>query len=51
MSERISTFRDLRVYQEASELDLAVFLVTKGFPREEQYSLTDQVRRSSRSIG
>ena len=51
MSERISTFRDLRVYLEACELDLAVFLVTKKFPREEQYSLTDQVRRSSRSIG
>ena len=51
MSERINSFRDLRVYLKACELDLAVFLLTKGFPRDEQYSLTDQVRRSSRSIG
>ncbi len=51
MSERINSFRDLRVYQEACELDLEIFAVTKGFPREERYSLTDQVRRSSRSIG
>ena len=51
MSERITTFRELRVYQEACELDFAIFRVTKGFPKEELYSLTDQVRRSSRSIG
>lgn len=51
MSERINSFRDLRVYQEACELDFAIFEVTKGFPRDELYSLTDQVRRSSRSIG
>ena len=51
MSERINTFRDLRVYVEACALDLEVFLVSKKFPKEELYSLTDQVRRSSRSIG
>lgn len=51
MSERINSFRELRVYQEACELDLAVFHATKSFPKEELYSLTDQVRRSSRSIG
>jgi four helix bundle protein len=51
MSERINSFRDLRVYQEACDLDLAVFLLSKSFPKEELYSLTDQVRRSSRSIG
>ncbi len=51
MSERINSFKDLRVYQEACALDLAIFETTKRFPREELYSLTDQVRRSSRSIG
>ncbi len=51
MSERITTFRQLRVYQAACELDLAVFHASKGFPKDERYSLTDQVRRSSRSIG
>jgi len=51
MSERINTFRELRVYVEACELDFEVFVVSKKFPKEELYSLTDQVRRSSRSIG
>lgn len=51
MSERINSFRDLRVYTESCELDLTVFKVSKFFPKEEMYSLTDQVRRSSRSIG
>lgn len=44
-------FQDLRVYQAAFELQQAIFEVTKGFPREEQYALTDQLRRSSRSVG
>jgi four helix bundle protein len=39
------------VYQEACALDYEVFVVTKNFPKEELYSLTDQVRRSSRAIG
>jgi len=51
MSERINSFRDLRVYKESCDLDFSVFAVSKKFPREELYSLTDQVRRSSRSIG
>ncbi|MDP1580150.1 MAG: four helix bundle protein [Candidatus Didemnitutus sp.] len=51
MSERISSFRELRVYGEACALDLEIFEITKRFPREELYSLTDLVRRSSRSIG
>lgn len=44
-------FRDLDVYQMAFELALNIFEVTKGFPEEERYSLTDQIRRSSRSVG
>jgi len=51
MSERINSFQDLRVYHEACALDLAIFNATKSFPREEMFSLTDQVRRSSRSVG
>lgn len=51
MSERIMSFRDLKVYQAAFELQQRIFKVTKTFPREEMYSLTDQFRRSSRSVG
>jgi four helix bundle protein len=45
------SFRDLIVYQKSKVAAKHVFEVTKLFPREEMYSLTDQVRRSSRSVG
>lgn len=48
---RILSFEDLDVYKEALELQQEIFAISKGFPAEERYSLTDQVRRSSRSIG
>ena len=51
MSERISSFRDLKVYMAAFELQQDIFEITRTFPREEQYSLTDQIRRASRSVG
>ncbi len=51
MAEKISSFRDLRVYQKAFQLQQAIFEITRQFPSEEKYSLTDQIRRSSRSIG
>ncbi len=51
LSEKIASFRDLKVYQQAFVLQQAVFLISKGFPAEERYSLTDQIRRSSRSVG
>jgi len=51
MSERIESFRDLIVYKKAFELQQEVFELTKRFPKEELYSLTDQIRRSSRSVG
>jgi four helix bundle protein len=47
----VQSFRDLKVYQLAFELQQEVFGLTKGFPREELYALTDQIRRASRSIG
>jgi four helix bundle protein len=45
------SFRDLLVYQKARQLAGEIFQVTTTFPKEEMFSLTDQVRRSSRSIG
>src|ERR1043165_4761582 len=45
------SFRDLIVYQKARGVAKRVFEVTKRLPKEEMYSLTDQVRRSSRSVG
>ncbi len=42
--------RDLRVFQLAYQSAMAVFRQTKTFPREELYSLTDQIRRASRSV-
>ena len=46
-----SNFRDLIVYQKSRQLAQAVFIVSKQFPKDEAYSLTDQIRRSSRSVG
>ena len=43
-------YKDLKVYQFAYRLAMELFEITKKFPVEERYSLTDQVRRSSRSI-
>ena len=51
MDNRINSFQDLNVYKKAFELQQAVFEISKGFPTEEKYSLTDQIRRSSRSVG
>ena len=51
MAELIASFRDLRVYQLAMELQQQIFELTRAFPKEETYSLTDQIRRSSRSVG
>jgi four helix bundle protein len=47
---QINGFRDLIVFQKAYELSMEIFELSKGFPKEEKYSLTDQARRSSRSI-
>jgi len=51
MSEIIYSYRDLKVYKLAFELQQDIFEISKGFPPEEKYALTDQARRSSRSIG
>lgn len=46
----IRAFKELRVYQQAYEAATRIFEQTKTWPKEETYSLTDQIRRSSRSI-
>ena len=43
-------YRDLRVYQLAYRLAMEIYNETKNFPKDERYSLTDQIRRSSRSV-
>lgn len=50
MSEKIKHFRDLNVYQLAKKTAMEIFEISKTFPVEEKYSLTDQIRRSSRSV-
>ena len=48
--KQIRKHTDLDVYKRAFEVGMRIFVVTKGFPSEEKYSLTDQIRRSSRSV-
>ena len=45
------SYRELIVYQKSRQLQREIFKITKTFPREEMFSLTDQIRRSSRSVG
>jgi four helix bundle protein len=47
---RIESFKELIVYQKAYKLAMGIFEISKEFPKEEKYSLTDQIRRSSRSV-
>lgn len=51
MAQIISTFRDLQVYQLGFELQQEIFRISKHVPADERYSLVDQIRRSSRSVG
>jgi len=50
MAERISSYKDLRVYQSAMDAAMEVFDLTKSFPPEEKYSMVDQMRRATRSV-
>jgi four helix bundle protein len=49
--QHAKSFRDLIVHQKARAAAQAVFQLSKSFPKEEAYSLTDQIRRASRAIG
>jgi four helix bundle protein len=44
------SFRETSIYKKAFKQAMDIFELTKGFPKEELYSLTDQIRRSSRSV-
>jgi four helix bundle protein len=46
----VRDYKDLLVYQKAFGLAMDIFEISKRFPKEETYSLTDQIRRSSRSV-
>jgi four helix bundle protein len=48
--QNIRSYWELRVYQAAMDLAMEIFRLSKTFPREERYSLVDQVRKSSRSV-
>ncbi len=48
--EKIKSHRDLRVYKLSFESGMEIYKLTKNFPKDETYSLTDQIRRSSRSV-
>ena len=50
MSEKIRTHKDLKVYQLSFQAGMEIFELSKSFPKEERFSLTDQIRRSSRSV-
>ena len=48
--EKVRTHKDLRVFALSFEAGMEIYEITKLFPKEEMYSLTDQIRRSSRSV-
>lgn len=50
MADKIMNHRDLDVYRQAFDGAMQVFQLSKRFPKEEKYALTDQIRRSSRSV-
>jgi len=49
-SKKIGSVRELKVYRLAFQAAMEIFEISKSFPKEETYSLTDQVRRASRSV-
>ena len=49
--EKVKYFRELEVYKLCRQLSKEIFDISRSFPKEEMYSLTDQIRRSSRSVG
>lgn len=48
--ENIRSYKELRVYRAAMDAAMRIFELTKKFPADERYSLTDQMRRASRSV-
>jgi four helix bundle protein len=50
VTEQIKSAKDLRVYKRAYALSMEIFELSRAWPAEERYSLTDQIRRASRSV-
>jgi len=50
MGEPIKSFRDLKVWQKAMDAAMDIYVLTLKFPKDERFSLSDQIRRSSRSV-
>ena len=50
MGTMVRSFRDLRVYRKAFIIAREIYEITKTWPKEEQYAMSDQIRRSSRSV-
>ena len=50
MEEKIKSFKDLRIWQKGIDIVTDIYTITKKFPKEELFSLTSQLRRSSISI-
>ena len=50
-TKKVQNYKDLEIYKASFRFQQEVFQLSKVFPKEETYSLTDQIRRSSRSIG
>ena len=46
----VKHFRELRVYQDAFKTAMEIYTLSKSWPRDERFSLTDQIRRSSRAV-
>jgi four helix bundle protein len=50
MTSKMGSYKDLMAYKKGYQLAMEIFFLSKKFPVEERYSLTDQIRRSSRSV-
>jgi four helix bundle protein len=50
MSDKLITFEKLEVFQKAYKVSIKLHKITKKFPRDERFSLTDQIRRASKSV-
>lgn len=50
-NKKVHNYKDLEIYKASFKFQQEVFQLSKSFPKDENYSLTDQIRRSSRSIG
>jgi four helix bundle protein len=50
MTSKMGSYKDLMAYKKGYQLAMEIFFLSKKFPVEERFSLTDQIRRSSRSV-